>query len=156
MHQSRAFLSVARNIMLYHKTRKRDANLVKKCHLSHVCFSHLSVNQLPKYSQPDYHVSQCLYLLLFLWRRRRRSACCTCLCLGDSRVVEHKWTNFLDIENTAIKEREECGKRQMEGANYCYEIEMTSNYLLAASNLWWKHICQLPTPPPLLLLLLPI
>lgn len=28
----------------------------------------------------------------------------------------------------------------MEGANYCYEIEMTSNYLLAAYNLWCKHI----------------
>lgn len=42
---------------------------------------------------------------LFRFFQRRPSACCTCLCLGDSRVAEHKWTNFLDIDNTAIKAR---------------------------------------------------
>lgn len=32
-----------------------------------------------------------------------------------------------------------CSKQQMEGANHCYEIKMTSNYLLAAN----VHVCQL-------------
>lgn len=74
-----------------------------------------------------FFVSKLFFIFLFLhyFPSWRHSVCCTCWCLTDSRVVEQKWSNFLDIENTAIKERGKCTERQMEEANHCYKIEMT-------------------------------
>lgn len=46
---------------------------------------------------------------------------------------------FLRYKKNCNQGKGKCSKQQMEGANHCYEIEMTSNYLLAAN----VHVCQL-------------
>lgn len=86
--------------------------------------------------------------LFFCWPSRYFSLCSSgyllFLCVAScSRLVVHKWTNFLDIENTAIKERGSAQSGQMEGANHCYEIEMTSNYLLAALRASVPPLCHI-------------
>lgn len=63
-------------------------------------------------------------------------------------------SQFLEIEGRAggWGESLQSGKRksstwQMEGANHCYEIEMTSNYLLAA-NVRVASCCATYPPTP--------
>lgn len=51
---------------------------------------------------------------------------------------------FLRYKKNCNQGKGKCSKQQMEGANHCYEIEMTSNYLLAANVHVFQLLCHVP------------